>query len=179
MTIKPSKLVPLFFVLGLSLNALAHGTDAFDAKIADIALLQPKVVQKDVGLTSAQREKLNVLATDNAKKIQAFLNDAERRKVDPSTITPANPTIARYYAELKEGAFRILTPLQVRRLRELTLQRAGTAGLTNPAVATQLGIGKAQEKQISKLVETFELYATKTSRATAEAVMARDTAAIA
>jgi hypothetical protein len=151
----------------------AHAQDSFDARVADFMLLQPKQIQTAVGITSAQRDKLNAFAKESDQKIEAFFKGQQQKGIDIRTITPSNPVIAGYYAELKAKVFQILTPPQIRRLRELTLQRTSVAGLTNPIVAKRVGLSPTQSAAIKKLVSSFQASASATAQQTANAVLSQ------
>lgn len=130
--------------------------DPFDFHCADIAYMQNKNVQKDMGITEAQRAKMNAHADANRAKIKAY-EDAFKKKAEAAskagkTIQPDQKLLMGYYGALKQQVLGELTAAQVKRLREITLQFSGLQGLLDAVVARRVGISDAV---LAKLRTTF------------------------
>ena len=110
--------------------------DPFDAHCIDIVVLEDHGVQTDIGITQAQRDKLNGFAKIHQQKLMALDKDMKEKHIDPRPKLPA------LYAELKGKVLTILTPAQSRRLREITLQRLGLASLCDDEVAKRVPVGR-------------------------------------
>jgi hypothetical protein len=143
------RLIPVFAAL-VTLGGVAAAqtkADPFDAHCADIALLQAKPVQTELKITAAQRSQMNQHATWHQSQLQAIDNDIKAKKIDPKK-TDLRPRIAGLFEQLKGRVITVLTPTQLRRLREVTLQRVGDAALCDPVVAKRLGMSDAQLKKM-------------------------------
>ncbi|RYG24164.1 hypothetical protein EON82_11650 [bacterium] len=147
------RLFPLL-VSGFVLAASASAQVAFDKRAADIGLLQAKPVQTDVGITAAQRTKMNAAADKHRKSLQ----DYEKTLKALGTTTPDKRRMLGFFETLKSDVFAVLTPPQIKRLRELTLQRLGLIALTDEQVAKKVGLSAAQ---VTKLKTAFQNGRTK------------------
>lgn len=125
--------------------AMAQKVDPFDAHCADILMLQGKDVQAEMGISKAQRDRMNVYADAHRKKLADLRKEAEEKHTD------VRERLVQYYGELKEKVLAELTTGQVRRLRELTLQRLGLAALRDTVVQNKLTMTKAQGDLFEKL----------------------------
>jgi len=125
--------------------ATAFAADEFDMYVADVAILQAKAIQVELGITDAVRAALNKHAT--------WL-DAQGANIDRlvkrGTVTPAegNRRMSVYLVTLKSKVVGELTAVQVRRLREITLQRDGLVPLMDKRVSDKIGMTAAQLKKI-------------------------------
>lgn len=125
--------------------ATALAADEFDMYVADVAILQAKAIQVELGITDAVRAALNKHAT--------WL-DAQGANIDRlvkrGTVTPAegNRRMSGYLVTLKSRVVGELTAVQVRRLREITLQRDGLVPLMDKRVSDKIGMTAAQLKKI-------------------------------
>jgi hypothetical protein len=142
------RLLPLLATLALAGAAFAQGKiDTFDAHCADITILQSKAVQKEVGISEAVRKKLNDQATWHQRQLQALDSEIRTTKKDPRS-AEIQGKIANLFATLKSRVLSNLSPAQVKRLGELSLQRVGDAALTDPIVAKKVGLSDAQLKKM-------------------------------
>lgn len=142
------RLLPLFVTLAVAGAALAQGKiDMFDAHCADITILQSKAVQKEVGISEAVRKKMNEQATWHQRQLQALDSEIRTNKKNPQS-PEIQGKIANLFAALKARVLQNLTPTQVKRLGELSLQRVGDAALTDPMVAKKVGLSDAQLKKL-------------------------------
>lgn len=140
------------FLLAVSVLALAASAAAqvdFDKRAADVGLLQAKQVQTEVGITAAQRAKMNAAADAHRKRLE----DYEKTMRALGTTTPDKNRLLGFFETLKSDVFAILTPAQIKRLREVTLQRLGLVSLTDPQVAKKVGLS---DGQVTKLKAAFE-----------------------
>lgn len=129
------------FLLSIAMALAAAGVaqmDPFDYHCADLVLLQAKPVQTELVITEAQRKKMNDSAETHRVRLTTY--DAQQKAAKTKDTQPQIQTkLKGYYDELKRGVFGSLTAVQLRRLRELTLQRAGLLALLDDKVATKIG----------------------------------------
>lgn len=129
------------FFSGLLLVAMGFGQrmDFFDSHVADYRLLQSKKVQADVGITVAERAKLNEVAVRERAVAVPYEQQLQKEGKTAAELD-RDPKYLGMVADLGQKLLGVLTPGQVKRLRELTLQRAGLVGTTNVVVAKKLGM---------------------------------------
>jgi hypothetical protein len=128
-------------ILALPILSISAWADAFDSSVADVSLLQVKAVQTEVGITSAQRAKLNVHASAHRSKLVAY--EARLKSQAQKTKKPVQPeqkVLMGYFDVLRKEVLSELSPAQTRRLRELTLQRTGLVGILDKVVAAKVGV---------------------------------------
>jgi len=148
---RPSQLMvkrTLTLLIAVAATAVAHAqVDPFDAHCANIGILQAKPIQKEIGLTEAQRTKLNVHADWLRQQVQSIEAEARVKK-----LTRNSPEVLQRQEqlsdELKSRCLRELQPAQVKRLREITLQQVGDAALCDPIVAKRVGLSDDQLKRM-------------------------------
>lgn len=137
--------------------SLASAQNAFDAYVANIVILQAKNVQKEIGITDAQRGKMNKLAdadrTQRTALMNQFQKEAEAAKKAGKEYQPDMTKVAALNASLKRGIIAELTAAQLKRLRELSLQDAGIIALMDDTVAKEAGVPSAT---VAKLRTAFE-----------------------
>ncbi len=144
----------LFAISALALSSVASAQIDFDKRASDVGLLQSKAIQTEVGITAAQRDKMNLAAEAHRKRLEAYQKQLQAL----GTMTPDKTRLLGFFETLKNDVFAVLTPPQIKRLRELTLQRLGMVSLTDPQVAKKVGLSSAQ---IDKLKAAFEAGRTK------------------
>lgn len=162
-------LKPFFATTTLLLAALAGAQgklDVFDAHCADIMLLQAKPVQTTLGITLAQRERMNKHADNHRRELAALEAQTKGKKIDP------RPQLLSYYNELKKNVLAELTPAQVRRLREISLQRVGDAALCDKDVAARIGVSDAQLQKIQGIYSEGVQQFSKLEQGTLQKVLA-------
>ncbi len=139
---------------------LAHAASAqdaaFDARVADVGLLQAKQVQADLKITPGQLTKMNVAAAAHTERLKAYQKTMEA--LGSVAKTPDRQRLQGMFEQLKKEVFAVLTPTQIRRLRELTLQRLGLISLTDPGVSKTVGLSSAQ---VARLKAAFQTGRTK------------------
>ncbi len=138
-------------VLGLGLAAMAD----FDYDVSNIGLLQAREIQKDMGVTEAQRTKLNAHAEWFNKQNQKFVKMAEKyqaKKKEPPVLM--NYEGMRLLREMKRRVMAELNAKQKIRLREITLQQAGYLALMDDNVGKKVGLSADQIKKIRTRFES-------------------------
>lgn len=122
----------------LVLAVTAHAADAFDLKVANIDVLQDKNVQAELGITAGQLKSMNVFAAQysatNKTKIEEY--QKAKKQIDQAF----SDFHVKQYILLRNNVLKLLSPNQVKRLRELTLQAAGPRALLDKSVADKVGI---------------------------------------
>jgi Spy/CpxP family protein refolding chaperone len=113
-----------------------------------LTLLSNEKVQKELDLTSEQKDSVKKLADERQTQgreafaaLRDLSQDERRAKMDEM----------RKAAQAKVDA--ILLPPQVERLKQLTLQRQGAGALSDPEVAKALNISEDQKKQLADIRE--------------------------
>ena len=140
----------LFALIALAATALA---DAFDNQIASVQLLQTKAVQKELAITEAQRSKMNVFAQEFNKQAEAYRNELNKKSNNGKIqVTPDRNREIAMLNQLKTKVLGTLSAVQVKRLREISLQAVGVTALGDDAVAQKIGLSETQKKQIRDLV---------------------------
>jgi len=167
--------LPVSVLVALMGLGKAPGLDMFDAHCADIMVLQTKKIQTELGVTKSQRQKMNVFA----KKYDAKAN-ALKKELKASG-KRSDPRLLEYYDDLKIGVLGELTADQVRRLREISLQKFGLIALCDPVVGKKLGLSDDQQKKLrstydegkmkfdSTLARVYEPYQNRVPKDKAEA----------
>ena len=136
------------------LASIAIAQTSFDREICDITLLQTAEVKKELGVTQAQRDKMNV-ASRSYNSVAQKVEEKLRKGQKP---TEAEKTKMRSeFQKMKSGVLDALSATQVKRLREITLQTAGLIALTDPVIASKVGLSKGQMTKIEgTLKDTYE-----------------------
>jgi hypothetical protein len=116
-----------------------------------VILIQNDGVQKEVGLTDEQAKKITVLADKIRDTVRTEL---DKQKVGPTERHGDEQKMAvlqKALGEATKEVERILTPPQMKRLRQLCLQQSGNQAFTEPDVAKTLKLSKEQIDQIEKI----------------------------
>jgi tryptophan 2,3-dioxygenase len=126
------------------LPAVAPAADAFDSYVADVRFLQNDAVRKELNITPAQRTRMNASADRHRKTLESYDKQLAAGKRDEAAIKALQPKLASAFTTLKKEVLAQLTPTQLRRLREITMQAAGLGALTDERIAARIGLkGKA------------------------------------
>ena len=164
-------LLLLFLCSGLfALAASAKAVDAFDYHCADVALLQAKEIQKDLKINDAQRKKMNDAADTHRTRLSTYEQQQRAAKVK-DTEAQQRTKLKGYYDELKKSVLTQLSATQLKRLRELTLQRAGLTAILDKVVAQKLGMSDAQLDKYRKVFESGAEKAAALERQTLEPIL--------
>jgi len=142
------RLLPILAALSVTAGALGQGADPFDVHVSDMKILTLKMIQKEIGLTEAQRSKMNAASTAEQGLASAELKRSKGK--------PDQKKMLGYYTDLRQKVFAVLTPPQVKRLRELTLQETGLVALANQEVATRVGLSAAGLKKIRDIIVSHQ-----------------------
>ncbi len=146
--------LPWLLVISLPILTSSVRADEFDNHVSDVALLQVKAVQKEVGISDAQRARLNVHAGAHKSKLVAYETKlkAEMQR-SKKQIQLDQKVLMGYFSTLRSAIIKELKPAQTKRLRELTLQRSGLVGILDQKVAAKVGVSNSQlEKMRSAYV---------------------------
>lgn len=133
----------------------AVSQDAFDLHASNVSLLQMKPIQKELGVTEAQRAKMNVAAGIYTKEMQTL--NADMQKAAAKTGKPPANAKSRADASLEKLNKSVLAQLsatQLKRLREISLQAGGGAALGDDAVAKRVGLSADQVKKIRSIYQS-------------------------
>ena len=148
---------PLLLATAALLSGIAGAQNGFDAYVANIVILQAKNVQKELGITEAQRAKMNKLAdadrTQRTALMKQFQKEAEEAKKAGKQYSPDMTKVANLNVSLKKAIIGELSAAQLKRLRELSLQDAGIIALMDDTVAKEAGVTSAT---VAKLRTAFE-----------------------
>ncbi|RYG85891.1 hypothetical protein EON77_04740 [bacterium] len=135
--------------LVLAAGVAQAAPDPFDYGLANILILQNKAVQKELGITQAQRDRMNSYAKvqgQSAARVQAEAQKAGQKGYNPDQ----QKRIQQGFLTLRAGVLNLLTPPQLKRLRELTIRSAGTAALLDPNIGKRLKITEPQRKSMAQ-----------------------------
>ena len=131
-------------LFGLAASALA--AESFDVHCANIQYLTDKKIQADVGISEAQRTRMNKHADAYRARMAAYQKELEQTKKQPD-----EARLQRMILDMKAQVIAELSASQVKRLRELTLQFTGLAGVLDEVVATKIGITSANLTKLRKI----------------------------
>lgn len=117
-------------------------------------IVSQEAVQKELGLTTEQTEKLKVI-TDEAQKSMRDLfgqrpAEGEDREKAREAMREKMQAAAKEITSKVEG---VLTPEQKKRLKEIQLQSQGTRALVSDEVVKALNITEEQKKKIEEIRE--------------------------
>ncbi|MFZ4506719.1 MAG: hypothetical protein ACOYON_03365 [Fimbriimonas sp.] len=157
--------------LGLAAVGTAQTIDAFDYRLANIQVLQDKKVQADMGVTEAQRNRMNEFAKAFDQSATAYMEELKKEGKDPRTMPQPDPKVLGFMNKLKAGVLGELSPAQVRRLREVSLQRLGLIGILDPEVGKRAGVPTETLKKMQAVYTQGRDAATKIQRDTLEATL--------
>jgi hypothetical protein len=121
----------------LAVTCLGRAQDSFDLQVSNHLLVFMPQLQRELNMTPDMIAGVVKAAKPfNAEVIKAK-NDASRVKT--------------LQADARRAVLAKLTPAQLRRLREITLQQYGTQVLATPVIAAKLGLSENQQKSIRNL----------------------------
>lgn len=143
-------ILPALFIASATIGMAQAET--FESYASNLALLQNKGVQTELGITEAQRKTLNTHAEwYNAQT-------AEIQKAAPNAKTEAqrdalSKKLQGLMVQMKARCLKVLTAGQTKRLSQLSLQLQGPAVLLDDRVAKQVGVSADQLKKMRALYE--------------------------
>jgi len=101
-------LAAVFLLLPLSAFAQKGTMDSFDLHVASLKVLERKDVQAEIGITTAQRAKMDHFADGYNTDLKVYLQ--EKQKTAPKDYEPMrDPTIIAMLARLKENVMAVLS----------------------------------------------------------------------
>ena len=149
---KASVLIALIaFILPVFAVAQAKKMDPFDLHVASLRVLEQKDVQAELGVTPAQRTQMDKYADNYNTHLNLYL--AALKKQGKTNEPMPDETVIMMLGELKQNVMGVLTPPQLKRLREISLQAFGLNGILDTTVARKVGLS---EDQISRMKKTYE-----------------------
>lgn len=131
--------------LVLYASVTVRAADEFDMYVSDVAILQIKEIQKELRITEGQRVAMNNHAQWLSQQGVAIDRLVVDKKLSPDN---ANKRMTAHLATLKKRVLSELSNAQVKRLREITLQRDGLLPLMDQKVSEKIGMTTAQLKKI-------------------------------
>lgn len=126
--------------------------ETFDAYASNLALLQDKRIQGELGVTEAQRKSLNTHAEWYNAQTASIQKAASNAKTQAQQ-QELSKKLQGLMGQMKTRCLKVLTPGQTKRLRELSLQLQGPAVLLDERVAKEVGANAAQLKKMRTLYE--------------------------
>jgi hypothetical protein len=149
---------------------LAHADD-FDTKVANIDVLRDKNVQAEIGVTEGQRKSMNVFADKFTAANKAKISEYQKAKKKPDQ---AFSTFGmEQYVSLRTNVLKLLSPNQLKRLRELTLQAAGPRALLDKTVSDKVGIPTADYNKFKAAIAEGDQKIAKIKGAVADKIKAK------
>jgi hypothetical protein len=142
--------------------------DAFDVHVASMRVLERRDVQADMGITAAQRSQMDMYADQFNLQVKNYGDQLKKEGKNPSG--PDDRMIS-MLTGLKAKVITVLTPSQLRRLREISLQEFGLNGLMDDVVAQRVGLSK---DQLAKMRKAYEAGSRKASDMMAKAMQPVD-----
>jgi len=147
-----SKFVPRSLLLLLVfLWAGIAAAENFDSEVASIILLQIKAVQKELGVTELQRAAMNKFADAHRARLGDYY-----KKVEKAGGTPDEQKLLVMFREMKKGVLSQMSPAQIKRLREISLQTLDFVALSDKTVGAKVGLSPSQLAQIGDIVKLAE-----------------------
>jgi hypothetical protein len=126
-------------------TGVAAAADEFDAYFSDIGILQLKPVQQELKVTEGQRQAMNKHADWLNAQTKSIDTQVRSGKTKPDD---ANRLMIGHLSSLKKKILGELTDTQIKRLREITLQRDGLLPLLDQRMADRIGMTAAQSKKL-------------------------------
>ena len=134
-------------MLPLFASAAQKKSDSFDLHVASLRVLERKDVQAELAVTPAQRAKMDKYAEDYNTKLKAYVAELKKQNKTPQM---PDGTVVLMLGTLKQQVMDQLTPTQLKRLREISLQAFGLNGILDSTVAKKIGMSDAQMEQMRK-----------------------------
>ncbi len=132
-------------VLATSIS-FAQKMDSFDEHVADYRLLQSKKIQVEVGISEAQRTRLNEIATAQRTEVVPYLQQLQKQGKTSAELD-SDPKYLAYIFKYRTQFLMALNPRQLQRLRELSLQNVDVVGALDIVVSKRIGLSADQLKR--------------------------------
>lgn len=137
--------------LSAAAAASAQAMDAFDAHASNIRFLEARKVQTELGITEAQRSRMNKHADTYRADLKAYEAELKKKGVDVKTLKAPDARMRSINGKLRQNVFSELKPAQLKRLREISLQTVGLVAVLDTKVAAKVGVSATQLKQMRDL----------------------------
>ncbi|MBL8060561.1 MAG: hypothetical protein JNK63_07605 [Chthonomonas sp.] len=136
---------PLSVSIAIALMGSVFAQIEFDKEVCDITLLQTTEVKTELKVTQAQRAKMNS-ASSGYNAVAKKIEDKMRKGQQPTEAEQKQMRAA--FDKMRIGVLNVLTAVQIKRLREISLQTAGLLALTDPAVTKKVGLSASQVSKV-------------------------------
>jgi len=137
----------ILLLLGLLASVSVFAQDNFDYQLSSVEVLTQKSVQKELGVSEQQRAAMNKFADAHRAKLKAYYT-----KVQKAGGTVDSAKLTGYYQDLRKGVLKQLSASQLKRLREISLQRFGFSALGDPAVGQKVGLSPSEQKKMQAIL---------------------------
>lgn len=145
---------PALAFLPLFVAVSAFAQTSFDREVCDITLLQTAEVKTELKVTQTQRDRMNS-ASSSYNAVAKRIEDKLRKGQKPSEADQKD--MRTQFDRMRTGVLDVLNAVQIKRLREISLQTAGLIALTDPAVSKKVGLTAAQLTKVkSTLKASYE-----------------------
>jgi len=121
------------------------------------SVLNNAKVQKDLELTNDQKVNVTAAAKDSSAALDESVTSLSEENPDPAELNDKIGELVRdTQKKLLKRLDDILTPQQVKRLKEIMLQSQGSMMLLDPDVIKTLEISEDQQTQLKELRDVFQ-----------------------
>ncbi len=133
-------------------------------------MLQMENVQKEIGLTPEQKEKLLEIARKAAEQMknEPATDWAKFRDLTPEEQRKVQKEVADRYAqraeESKKQIEQVLTPKQIEQIKDMEFRQRAASMLYMPQVLQQIGLTDEQKQQLQKIREETQIKMTQLQR---------------
>ncbi len=127
-------------------------------------------VQKEIGLTPEQKEKLLEIARKAAEQMknEPATDWAKFRDLTPEEQRKVQKEVADRYAqraeESKKQIEQVLTPKQIEQIKDMEFRQRAASMLYMPQVLQQIGLTDEQKQQLQKIREETQIKMTQLQR---------------
>lgn len=146
--------------------------ESFEHYVANIVILQDKALQKHLGITEAQRAKMNQYASKHGAALEKYGKEMEKAKKSVAA-AGMDPKFESIFKDLKDGVLKQLTAAQIKRLAQISIQVVGPAALSDERVCQKIGVSKATAASIRKIITDNMTKASKIQAAEIQKVAAK------
>ena len=129
-----------------SAAAFSQKMDAFDGHVADYRLLHYPGVEAEIHVSTAQRAQMNAAQDRERTIVNAYLVQVQRTGKSAQELA-RDPKYLGFLMDLQHAILSTLSPPQLKRLRELSLQAVGVAGVLDVIVSKRIGMSDVQLKK--------------------------------
>ncbi|WZP00913.1 hypothetical protein EP7_002572 [Isosphaeraceae bacterium EP7] len=134
-------------------KSAAHKFDKTETSIP--SLLSSEVVKREIGISQQQEMAIDTISNLYGRQFPE-LGMRLRNASDPEEKAIVEAQIAEFQAELDDAIYTKLSRPQARRLTQIVAQNAGLRALTNPQVASAVGLSPFQQEAIVFALQRFD-----------------------